>query len=501
MAKRRAHESHPIPNLGWQRVQGPHHTAAYRVSHKVAKGIALAVIAVLSFVGTFAGVTWADISNTVSNQSVKMIVQKSNGKKVDILPVDPYSNTPINILLIGQDSRDGDTNSAIGGGDEVGVHNSDTLLVLQIAADRSFINLVSLPRDLMVSTPGCETSNGTMYAQSSVMINSIFPNAYAQGGDVASAASCTVNEVNYLSGLNIQQFMVVDFGGLVNMINAVGGVDVCIPTPMQDDYTGLNLAQGMQHLDGITATQYARTRHATGTDGSDTMRTTRQQYLIKRLIKTAFDKNMLTHSAQLYQLAKAGLESVQMSEGLANTTTLAGLAASMKSFDMSHLYSQTIPVVPWTQDANRSQFADGADAVWEKLRNAQPLVDSANTGTAINTNNSSDSDSSSSSDSKKKSTKKKSDSSSSSDSSSTDSTDSSSTDSSSTDSSTPTTNEDGSTYDPATNTTKLADGTIIDRETNGIIDPETGAIRSQTTGQFIGLAARYIEVTYCGVKY
>ena len=57
------------------------------------------------------------------------------------------------------------------------------------------------------------------------MFNSIFANGYSQGGDVASAASCTMNEVNHLSGLDIQNFMVVDFGGLVNMIDAqTGGI-------------------------------------------------------------------------------------------------------------------------------------------------------------------------------------------------------------------------------------------------------------------------------------
>ena len=192
-----------------------------------------------------------------------------------------------------------------------------------------------------------------------MQFNSIFANAYATGGDVASAASCTLNAVNYMSGMDIQNFMVVDFGGLVNMINDIGGVDVCIPTDMQDAYTGLNLTRGMQHLDGTTATQYARTRHATGTDGSDTMRTTRQQYLIKQIVKTALSKNYFTQTSQLYQLAKSALKSVQMSAGLADAGTLVGLATSLKNFDMTHLYSQTIPIEPWVQDNNRSQLADG----------------------------------------------------------------------------------------------------------------------------------------------
>lgn len=86
------------------------------------------------------------------------------------------------------------------------------------------------------------------------------------------------------------------------MINAVGGVDLCIPQDVDDPYTSLQLTKGLHHLDGHQATQYARTRHGLG-DGSDTSRTTRQQYLIKQLMNEALSKNLFTDTAQLYQLA------------------------------------------------------------------------------------------------------------------------------------------------------------------------------------------------------
>lgn len=468
------HTQGNTPNFGWQRVKGPHHTTAYRVSRRGATVVASVIIAILVFLGTFAAATWADVSFAVAQQKVKVIQQKG-AKAVDATPVDPYANEVINILLVGQDTRDGEGNTAIGGdeADTQNLHNADTTMILQISADRKTVNLVSLPRDLMVSTPGCQTTNGEMPAQYSVQFNSIFANAYAQGGDVASAASCTMNEVNYLSGMNIQQFMVVDFGGLVNMINAIGGVDVCIPMYTRDGYTGIELQPGMHHLDGTTATQYARMRHGTASDGSDTMRTTRQQYLIKQLIKTALSKNYFTQTSQLYQLAKSALASVQMSEGLADVGTLVGLATSLKDFDMNHMYSQTIPITAWTEDANRSQLADGADAVWKKLRNAQPLVEQADTSTDSTTTDNSTSTDGAAADG------------------------STSTDGTQTDGAT----SDGSTYNDKTGVITQADGTLIDAATGGTIDPETGAIRSADTGQFIGLNNRYIEVTYCGVKY
>ena len=142
---------------------------------------------------------------------------------------------------------------------------------------------------------------------------------------------------------------------------------------------------------------------------------------------------------------------------------------------MTHLYSQTIPIEPWVQDNNRSQLADGADAVFEKLRADKPLVEETKSSdsSANNSDSSNGADSSNGTDG------------------------STGADGSTSDGTT----SDGSTYDAATGVITQADGTLIDKETNGIIDPETGAIRSQETGQFIGLANRYIEVTYCGVKY
>lgn len=125
--------------------------------------------------------------------------------------------------------------------------------------------------------------------------------------------------------MNIQNFIVVDFAGLVKMIDSVGGVDLCIPQNVNDPYTGLNLDKGMHHLDGVAATQYARIRHGIG-DGSDTSRTTRQQYLIKQLLSEALSKNLFTDTAQLYQLAKSALKSLNISQGMADTAALAGLA-------------------------------------------------------------------------------------------------------------------------------------------------------------------------------
>ena len=463
-----------LPNVNGLRDAKPRHSLGYRVQHRARTIVASVIAAMLVFSGTAAAATWLDVNGIIKDHSVEIIGQGSLDANTSI--IDPNSGKPIEFVLIGQDSRDGEENQSVGGNfdDVVGNHQADTTMVAQISADRTKINLVSIPRDSLVDIPQCETTNGTIPAQYNVMFNSIFANAYQTGGDLASAASCTLNAVNSLTGLNIQNFIVVDFAGLVKMINAVGGVDLCIPQDVDDPYTSLQLTKGLHHLDGHQATQYARTRHGLG-DGSDTSRTTRQQYLIKQLMNEALSKNLFTDTAQLYQLAKSALQSLYISQGMADTAALAGLAMSLKDFNLSSLYSQTVPVVSAPSDLNRSVWTDEAETLWEKMRADKPIYgsDESDANTDANTAGNSDGSSDNSTDG-------------------TDNTDNTGTDNTGSQEAAPT-------PDPVTGLITQADGTLIDPNTGGTVDPEDGSIHDALTGQYIGLADRYLNATVCAV--
>lgn len=464
-----------IPNLNHLDATRPRHSTGYRVSHRVRTAIACAIIAVLCCAGTATAATLLDLDGTIQNRAVDMLAQDGDSAASQI--IDPNAGQSIEFVVLGQDTREGDGNAAIGGSDEdtANLHNADTTMVVQVAADRSWINLVSIPRDSIVDVPSCETSNGTIPAQYDVMFNSIFPNAYSVGGDLASAASCTVSAINSLTGLDIQNFIVVDFQGLSSMIDSLGGVDICIPVDTEDSYTGLSLTRGLHHLDGTTATQYARMRHGTGTDGTDIMRTTRQQYLIKQLLSEAMSKNLFTQTSQLYQLAKSALQSLNISRGLANTTTLAGLAMSLADFDMTHLYAQTVPVQEWALDANRRVWTADAETLWAKMREGKPITVSDDT-TDSSTTDDTTGDSSDGTDT----------------SDGTDGTDGTGDTSDGTDDTT-------QQVDPNTGLITLEDGTLVDPDTGGIVNPENGSITDPTTGEYIGIADRYLNVTVCAV--
>lgn len=482
-----------IPNIAGGIAPHPRHSSQYRISHVVRTVLVSILLAALTFVGTAAAAVWVDINSTIEQRSFTLPVQADDADK-DNEPqlVDVNAGKPVNVLLLGQDTREGDGNAAVGGSDDstANLHNADTTIVAQIAADRSYINLVSIPRDSMVDVPSCSTANGTIPAQYYVQFNSIFANAYSYGGDLASAAGCTVNAVNALTGLDIQEVVVVDFQGLSSMIDALGGVDICIPFDTQDTYTGLDLKRGMQHLDGTQATQYARMRHGTGTDGSDVMRTTRQQYLIKALLNEALSKNLFTNSPQLYQLARAALESLNISDGLADAATLAGLAMSLKNLDSSHLYAQTVPVVadPYNPTA-RVVWSDAADAVWEKLRTNQPLTAQSDDGQSADgtaddssgTASDTPSDTSANADSSQQTTQ----------------------DGTGTDTGTEQTQQ--AAPDPNTGLVTSVDPYTLqevlhDPATGGVVDPETGSITDPLTGQYIGMADQYIMYTFCRVS-
>lgn len=473
------------PNVGGSHKQRPLHAIDYRINHKVFTLIAAILVALLAFGATVAGAIWLDFNNAVQSSKVDFHPQKK--KQVEM--IDPNAGKPITFLLIGQDTRDG-ANAALSGGtpEDAGLHQADTTMVVQVAANREYVNIVSIPRDSLVDVPSCETSHGTIPAQYNVMFNSIFSTAYDVGGDLSSAASCTVNAVNSLTGLDIQNFIIVDFQGLNNMIDAIGGVDVCIPMDTKDAYTDMDLKKGMQHLNGRDATNYARMRHGTGTDGSDIMRTTRQQYLVKSIFREAKKKSMLTQTSQLYQLAMSAIKSLNISSSMADTSALAGLAMSMKNLNPEHIYAQTVPVVAAPSDPNRVVWTQDAQTLWKKLLHAQPLY-----STKSDTQHEQDEGVKPQ---EKQETKPSQDTEPSQDAQSTQDSNAQDGQSSEQDAQP---KEETNHIDEKTGLIIKEDGTMIDPHTGGTVDPETGAIRDPQTNQYIGIADSYLN-SVCAVK-
>ncbi len=125
---------------------------------------------------------------------------------------------PLNILVMGDDTRDGDGNAI----DDEGGGGSDTTILVHLSADRSRAYAVSIPRDSIVDRPECDDNSD---ADADVMWNA----AYSVGGEL-----CTIEQFEANTDILIDHFVVVDFNGFGDMVDAVGGVPVCVPEDIDD---------------------------------------------------------------------------------------------------------------------------------------------------------------------------------------------------------------------------------------------------------------------------
>ncbi|MDO4913933.1 MAG: LCP family protein, partial [Bifidobacteriaceae bacterium] len=179
MSSKTSRDNNQLPNIIGLKQKKPRHSLGYRVSHIARTITANALIAILAFTGTVAAATYLDINSTIEQHQVKVISQSK--VKTEEKPIDAFAGQPISFVLIGQDTRSGDNLSVAQEGSE-DLHNADTTMVVQISADRSYVNIVSIPRDSMVNAPSCNTSKGTVPARYHVMFNSIFAYGYQYGG-------------------------------------------------------------------------------------------------------------------------------------------------------------------------------------------------------------------------------------------------------------------------------------------------------------------------------
>jgi LCP family protein required for cell wall assembly len=267
----------------------------------------------------------------------------------------------VNILLIGSDDRSG-ANSKYG--HDGGSQRSDTTILLHLAADRKSATAVSIPRDLMADIPACDKPNGGRTTAQHAQFNW----AFSFGG-----AACTIRTVENMTGIRIDHHLIVDFTGFKNMVNAVGGVDVCLPTAVDDRDAKLHLPAGRQKLKGEDALAYVRARHGFG-DGSDTQRIGRQQDFLASLVSKMKSSGVLLNPTKLYPLLNAATSSLTADSGLDSLNELYGLAHSLQEIPTQNVVFLTAPREPYVNDPNRDQLVQpDADRLFTALRNDQPV--------------------------------------------------------------------------------------------------------------------------------
>jgi LCP family protein required for cell wall assembly len=354
-------------------VKGPSHARSLR-SHAVARSIALALTAVVAFVGVGGATAAVRLTGNIDGVDTDGLLAEEDRPEV-VVPEDPNAGTALNIVLMGSDDRSGENQTLVG--DDTDGMRSDTTMVMHISADRSRVELVSIPRDSTVDIPSCPTTNGK---RTEPISNSKFNGAFAQGvmtgGDVGSGALCAQYAIESLTDVRMDGFIVIDFAGFQKMIDALGGVEICIPEDVYSPKANhLKLDAGVQTLNGTLALQYARARTGDGLgNGSDLNRIGRQQELMAALARTVLSKNLLTDSPALLQFLGAVTSSLTMSDKFSSIPGLAGLAYSVRNVRPDTITFMTVPYATDPSDANNVVWTDDADVVWENLKYDRPVT-------------------------------------------------------------------------------------------------------------------------------
>ncbi|WP_297722679.1 LCP family protein [uncultured Mobiluncus sp.] len=306
----------------------------------------------------------ADISSWTNKVNIDSVLGKN--RKETAKPGDTFANRDLNILVLGSDYRaqpEYDQHGQLVTG-----MRSDTTMVAHISADRTRVEVMSIPRDLMVKRPACINSKGRNIPESSgnVQFNSVFAEL-SDGTDIATGTACTIKTVEQLTGIFIDEFVVVDFDGFQEMVAALGGVHICIDKPMKDSFGNINLPAGCHVLDPQQALGFARARYGVG-DGSDISRIGRQQQLIGAMMKEAKSRNLLTDLPSLYAFLRAGMRSLTTSETFGNAKNLGGLAFSLAKVKPENIRFYTLPFGEYAPDRARVAVADNAVDMFDALR-------------------------------------------------------------------------------------------------------------------------------------
>jgi len=335
------------------------------------------VMAGVLFVASTGGFLYANLITQFANRVVDIDAYAIDGQ-TKATP-DSFDGRAVNILVVGTDSRSG-ASGELGAGDEdevPGLRN-DSTMVIHVSADRSRVQIVSIPRDTLVDIPSCKHRDGTISEPTS---DDMFNNAMvygADGGDapedIGPGIACVKSTVEKLSDMTIDAFMVVDFAGFVRMIDALGGVWFNIPERIDDDSAQLYIDAGCWKLSGTHALAYMRSRKAQG-DGSDISRIGRQQQLISAMLRELQAKDYVADSGALLTFLQAAIQAVNVSPNLGDASADASLLINvLQKVDRSNIQFVTMPVEEPSWDPNRRIPSEPmARNVWNALKNDQAL--------------------------------------------------------------------------------------------------------------------------------
>jgi LCP family protein required for cell wall assembly len=347
----------------------------------VAGRAAAALMAVLALALTGGAWQWQSAKNNMLNR-----ISALDPDSRDIL--DPNAQFgDENFLIVGVDSRFGENQDmGVGTTEQAGGSRSDTVMLVNIPANRKRVAAVSFPRDLSIEPMKCEPWNpetgeyGPLYddetesygpdeAYTENKLNS----AYAVGGP-----KCLVKVVQKLSGLSVNRFMAVDFAGFSKMVDALGGVEVCSTTPLEDYELGTVLPNaGRQIVDGHTALQYVRARQVTTEFNGDYGRIKRQQLFLSSLLRSMISKEVFFSLSKLNNVVNMFINDSYVDN--MNTKDLVMLGQSIQGIAAGRISFITVPTTGETDSyGNEPPRTEDMRALFDAIINDDPLPEEKN---------------------------------------------------------------------------------------------------------------------------
>jgi LCP family protein required for cell wall assembly len=267
------------------------------------------------------------------------------------LPATTLTSAGTNWLITGSDSRSGLTDQEIRqlhvGFDE-GTLNSDSIMLLHIGTGRPV--LLSIPRDSYVDIPG----HGWNKINASL----------AYGG-----ANLLIQTVENATGLKIDHYMGIGFGGLVSVVNQIGGVQICLKTAISDSYSGVHLSAGCHNLNGDQALAFVRDRHSFATE--DLQRIQDQRVFLSALLQKATSPGVYLNPFTALPFGSTAAGSMSVDSGT-SLLDLVHAASALRS-----------PVTGTVPIADNNYSTSAGDAVlWNKTE-ATELFNALKNGSAI----------------------------------------------------------------------------------------------------------------------
>ncbi len=314
--------------------------------------LAVALVVVLIGGATIAGFYAWNAVAAVSDKSVTLENQRQLPPSIGEI------EGGVNLLVVGTDSCEGQSLELFPrcGAKDAGGERNDVTMLVHIGDDPRRVTVVSFPRDLLVPIPSCTNEDGRIHSASSAEpLNA----SYMYGG-----LACTAKTISALTEMDIDFAAAIRWTGVINISNAIGGVDVCLADDIDDRETNLHLTAGTHNLQGAEALQFLRMRKGIG-DGSDLGRISNQQQFLSSLIRKLRSDEVLADPGRLFTLANTAIQQVnegqlRLDDNLSNPTRMVQIAMAVKDVPYEDIvflqypnagHSDGIHVVPLREPA------------------------------------------------------------------------------------------------------------------------------------------------------